>query len=44
MSALWFDATCRVEESGDMSPHSKLSISFAVGTASVNLPSSREKL
>jgi len=23
MSALWSDATCRVEESGDMSPHSK---------------------
>src|SRR5208283_4035437 len=22
MFALWFDATCRVEESGDMSPHS----------------------
>jgi hypothetical protein len=23
MSALWSDATCRVEESGDVSPHSK---------------------
>jgi len=23
VSALWFDATCRVEESGDVSPHSK---------------------
>jgi hypothetical protein len=27
-----------------VSPHSKLSISFAVGAASVNLPSSWEKL
>jgi len=24
MSALWFDATCRVKESGDVSPHGGL--------------------
>ncbi len=24
MSMLWPDATCRVEESGDVSPHSKV--------------------
>jgi hypothetical protein len=28
MSAPWFDATCRVEESGGVSPHSKTRRNF----------------
>ncbi len=33
VSALWFDATCRVGESGDVSPQSKIQIVPRLGRA-----------